>query len=1843
MKRMERRLLSLLLCLLMIFSSVGVSARAQEGTPLETAAEAVHDESTHEAQDAEEADTDLREEDRDGAQPEEGGAPEENGESVPEPAIRETEPESTTDPAGAAAGTVPEEKEDPLLPETPANQEGASAEEESTTEEDSAAEGAVMAQEASSEEETEQESEPPLDEQPPVITVTSAVEGHYNAEKSLYCEMPSFTVTDDVEIVSLTVNNIEVPIPQESKTSHTFTPSLSEQAGSVTVAVTDVGNNRVTRTVIVGHQLGGRGKLTCPATCTENEKTINTYTCATCKEVYYRYTVEGTQKATGHAYGEEQSIQGGCGPYRYQVCEKCGDIKVLEGADSPHTWDDTHIIVKEPGCDTEGGRGVKCTACGAVKVLEVIPAKGHLYSASYIIEDRTCVKDGKAGYHCLNCNDTKEWVLPATGAHTWTAKDGDCTKGMICSVCQTEGEHPQEHNVVSDWRRDANQHWKVCKNRGCTVRIEQEEHVWEEGVDCTKRVACTVCGYTSWFFSHNFEEHWQPGTGAYERYCIRRCVNPGCTEIRKSLHYTVEDYDCSTPLECSYCGKVVEEAKAHVFSEDSAKLEHDENHHWYLCQNEKCKVKGELQEHAGTEDGNCTTQLLCTTCGHVIRLGKIYHSFTGNYVQDGNGHRRLCANPGCEQRTAIQPHWRTVDDDDCTTAVKCVCGADVVPAQSAHDYGNWTDIGEEHTRICQRTGCTVSETKPHVEGATKEENRVEPSCTADGSYESVVYCKDCGKELSRETVTLQKTEHAFGQWQNLPGDDCDKDTQQRICDHCGFTETKLNEETQHEWELQPTIDQQPTCTEDGSQSIHCKKCQARKDAQVIEELGHDFTGEYVIAIPATCTENAVEKTVCRRADCDVEHTREQKDSAHGHQFETYIANGDATCMADGTETAKCIYECGMEDTRPAQGSQLQHEYDLYLPNGDATCTADGTKTAECIHGCGTEDTQPDEGSKLGHSWSMDEWYHNAEGHWRKCLRCSEADTPQEHSWSVTEYAAPTCTEDGTETQSCDICGEEKTRTLEHGHIWKASYTWSEELDSCQIAFVCERDSGHTETRTADVTVEERKVSCTEDGAFVYTAQTELDGNTYMDQKSVKTESAGHLFTHYRQTKAPTYAEAGEQAAVCDRCGEAEDRQLIPPLAAPPILPAPAASLESGSRVTAGTEVTLSCANAEAAIYYTLDGTMPTPAAQRYEQPIPISESVTVRAYAVLDEHADSPVFTASYLVVEDSRESDGVADGDAPSDGIPAGLWAAGLEDQEYIYTGAAIKPEVRVYFGKVRLQEKRDYSISCKNNKNAGTATITVVGKGNYSGKDTVSFEIRQKSISGEDVFVTDLALTSNGKVQKPVPTVLCGTKKLSKGRDFDLTYLQNEAVQDPKDPGEYRIRISGKGNYTGERTISLTMLEKGGERTLLSAAKISYQKTYEYTGQPIPLIADLRMAGQSLREGEDYQITYSNHTEIGTAKAVLTGIGKYAGVKVLEFKIVGRGLSNKTVTVENLPASVLYSGKAISPEPDVTDKKDGKKLEKGVDYRLSYQNNKKAGKATVLIEGMGNYSGTLKKTFQILPYDITEPDISEKKIQAVLDGTVNFEKGGSKPKPVVTFEGKLLTEGTDYKLSYQNGTSLNPAKPPTVKITGKGCFKGTLSKTYQLQPQDLVHITVTLEDRVFSKKKNAWKSAPVLTDVNGKKLSAGKDYDSKVSYTYDGDTQLEDGTVRKDGSKVESTDIPKAGTVIHVGITAKGGTYTGMVSATYRIVEQSIKNAKVTIGPQHYTGKSITLEKDQITVKVGGTTLTPRDFEIVGYQNNLKKGTATVVLHGTGNYGGTKSVKFKIQSKELHWMVGK
>lgn len=323
---------------------------------------------------------------------------------------------------------------------------------------------------------------------------------------------------------------------------------------------------------------------------------------------------------------------------------------------------------------------------------------------------------------------------------------------------------------------------------------------------------------------------------------------------------------------------------------------------------------------------------------------------------------------------------------------------------------------------------------------------------------------------------------------------------------------------------------------------------------------------------------------------------------------------------------------------------------------------------------------------------------------------------------------------------------------------------------------------------------------------------------------------------------------------------------------------------------------------------------------------------------------------------------------------------------------------------------------------------------------------------------------------------------------------------------------------------------------------------------------------------------------------------------------------------------------------------------------YSVEYQKNTDAGTATVIVKGKNGYTGTVKKTFKITPYDIQKNEggnFAFGENNAITE-KIPYAKGGSKLTDAQinarftyteeeTQHTLTFVQGKDYTVSYKNNKKISTdTAKAEVTIKGKGNFKGTISKVpFEVVQQDLSVLAenATAGDIIVKNAAKYNKVMPVIKDLDGKALKNKTDYtiDRETAYTYVSPDPSINGT--------PVTTPPAEGSVIKVTAKATDKNYKGEVSATFRVIanDKNMSSLKVTVAEQQYTGKEVELGVEDFTFKqkVGGKwvdlPLTQNDFEIVSYTNNIKKGTAKVTIHGLSEYGGTKTVTFKIKARPM------
>ena len=444
-------------------------------------------------------------------------------------------------------------------------------------------------------------------------------------------------------------------------------------------------------------------------------------------------------------------------------------------------------------------------------------------------------------------------------------------------------------------------------------------------------------------------------------------------------------------------------------------------------------------------------------------------------------------------------------------------------------------------------------------------------------------------------------------------------------------------------------------------------------------------------------------------------------------------------------------------------------------------------------------------------------------------------------------------------------------------------------------------------------------------------------------------------------------------------------------------------------------------------------------------------------------------------------------------------------------YTGKKLTHDnIRVFYDLAQL-DKKDYTVTYKNNQKAYTLSesdegfdakkapsVTITLKGKKSVKTTIYFKILPADISAENEEIVKLATK---KVQKLAPAVKFvnsegKTVKLSSKTDYTVSYPDEDKEGAYKKSGEWKIVVTGKGNYTGKRTFVL--------------------KIYET---------------------EDF-------------------------------------------TVE-VPMDVLYAKAGATPE--VTVKAKGITLTKGVDYTVSYKNNKKLyddkefkkkGAPVATVKFLGAFKGKKASAkFTIVPKPVNDESIRWEVNHYVQESS---KKGGFVPK-IKGYDGKKLLKTSDYSVKY---TLAGKVDPETLKVTP----------------------FAEEEKKVLNPKKDKAEAYDyILIEFAGK----SKEYTPNEGYYGSSDWYC--------------MVLPAS---------------NFMSKATIRIAKKELvaKGTAVELDEKDFTEAYIAIKNGKQTEKTElkyGT-----DFEIKkdSYVANDKAGTAKVTLVGKGKFVGEKTVSFKI-----------
>lgn len=318
------------------------------------------------------------------------------------------------------------------------------------------------------------------------------------------------------------------------------------------------------------------------------------------------------------------------------------------------------------------------------------------------------------------------------------------------------------------------------------------------------------------------------------------------------------------------------------------------------------------------------------------------------------------------------------------------------------------------------------------------------------------------------------------------------------------------------------------------------------------------------------------------------------------------------------------------------------------------------------------------------------------------------------------------------------------------------------------------------------------------------------------------------------------------------------------------------------------------------------------------------------------------------------------------------------LSKTNCIYDGTAQKPVVTLKDGTTTLRNNTDYTVTYANNTNVGTATVTVTGKGSYTGTKSTTFTIKTTAgvqLTASNTSASFAAATNSsgtnrysytGQTIKPALTLKYGSTTLVAGTDYIAVYpgeTKNGITNSgsPTTPGTKSVIIKPYGKYLDGKTFTISYYIISS----ISDPRVSITSpaAVTYNGSAQKKAATVKHNGVALKEGTDFTITYpSDCTSVGTKICTIIGKGAFSGTGTYSYSIKQAAISSATIT---MATSANYTGSQVKPAVKAT--MGGTTLKSGTDYTVAYSNNIKPGKATAIISGKGNLSGTTSKSFTI------------------------------------------------------------------------------------------------------------------------------------------------------------------------------------------------------------------------------------------------------------------------------------
>ncbi len=394
------------------------------------------------------------------------------------------------------------------------------------------------------------------------------------------------------------------------------------------------------------------------------------------------------------------------------------------------------------------------------------------------------------------------------------------------------------------------------------------------------------------------------------------------------------------------------------------------------------------------------------------------------------------------------------------------------------------------------------------------------------------------------------------------------------------------------------------------------------------------------------------------------------------------------------------------------------------------------------------------------------------------------------------------------------------------------------------------------------------------------------------------------------------------------------------------------------------------------------------------------------------------------------------------------------------------------------------------------GEISVTVIGKGNYTGSLSSSFVLNNSMLS------ISKAAVSRIRPMEYSPQGACPVE----GVDYMLTYKQ----------GKTAIRLIPGQDYTvsyENNTLpgKAVMVLKGSRVTNPSTGLAfmgEKRVTYKISGYPISrarmissdredsgvFLTSVPFTGSEilqdpvlyyvingsetvLQKGTDYSVTCENNINAGKATMTITGLGRFTGSLKKKFKITPRRLTDDLLVMDE---NCRYMKGGAVPEITLVYSygRQSYVLQEDVDYKVSFKGNTAPGSALAVIKGKGNFSGTLTKAFTV-----EEGSLEDCRIIAP-DTKLGKKTWQSRPL-VMDSRGASLKLNKDYILEYSVDEEPEEGQIVTVYVQGRGYYAGSVTAaSYRVKsmPQSIRGAKVTyVGDRISYRG-----GAPVTIDAS-------------------------------------------------------------------------------------------------------------------------------------------------------------